>query len=87
MEKISFSVCGGEEVAGERLANLLEKAGLDVVYPTGLRGLCCGQPFVSKGMMSDAENKLREMCVCISLLCRCPSLQGENLFRVHRENL
>jgi D-lactate dehydrogenase len=61
----------------EVTANLLEKAGLNVVYPTGLRGLCCGQPFLSKGMMSDAEKKLREVCVgvCVSLcVCVCVSL-------------
>lgn len=45
----------------EVTASLMEKAGLNVVYPNGLRGLCCGQPFMSKGMVSDAEDKLREL--------------------------
>jgi D-lactate dehydrogenase len=45
----------------EVTAALLEKAGLNVVYPAGLRGLCCGQPFMSKGIVTDADAKLVEV--------------------------
>jgi D-lactate dehydrogenase len=47
------------EKAGEGLAAtllyILEKGNWNVVYPQGLRGLCCGQPFSSKGFVPAAE--------------------------------
>jgi len=33
---------------------LFQRAGFDVVYPHGLDGLCCGQPFESKGLNDAA---------------------------------
>ncbi len=36
---------------------LFQRAGFDVVYPPGLAGLCCGQPFDSKGLV-DAANRM-----------------------------
>lgn len=39
-------------VVAERL---FARAGFDVVHPAGLAGLCCGQPFESKGLL-DAAN-------------------------------
>ncbi|KRW58096.1 FAD-binding and (Fe-S)-binding domain-containing protein [Pseudomonas sp. TTU2014-080ASC] len=40
---------------------LLEKAGYQVVLPDALDGLCCGQPFASKGYPQQAERKRQEM--------------------------
>ena len=40
---------------------LFERAGLDVVYPQDMAGLCCGQPFESKGLMDAANLKSAEL--------------------------
>ncbi len=45
-------------VTAERL---FRKAGFDVVYPQQLAGLCCGQPFESKGLNDAADAKSSEL--------------------------
>jgi len=45
-------------VVAERL---FRRAGFDVVYPAGLDGLCCGQPFESKGLVAAADLKSKEL--------------------------
>jgi D-lactate dehydrogenase len=45
-------------VVAERL---FERAGFDVAYPDGLAGLCCGQPFESKGLVAAADEKSAEL--------------------------
>jgi len=40
---------------------LLGKAGFEAVYPRGLSGLCCGQPFESKGFFAAADRKSAEL--------------------------
>ena len=45
-------------VTAERL---FRKAGFDVVYPQQLDGLCCGQPFESKGLNDAADAKSSEL--------------------------
>jgi D-lactate dehydrogenase len=40
---------------------LLRKAGYRVVYPKNLSGLCCGQPFESKGLIETADEKTKEV--------------------------
>ena len=40
---------------------LLRKAGFDVVIPGDLAGLCCGQPFESKGFAEAADAKSAEL--------------------------
>jgi D-lactate dehydrogenase len=45
-------------VVAERL---FRRAGFDVVYPKQLAGLCCGQPFESKGMNEAADLKSAEL--------------------------
>ncbi|CAD5366354.1 Predicted D-lactate dehydrogenase, Fe-S protein, FAD/FMN-containing [Rubrivivax sp. A210] len=40
---------------------LFRKAGFEVVYPARLDGLCCGQPFESKGQMAAADAKAAEL--------------------------
>lgn len=41
--------------------SVLRKAGLNVVMPQPTRGLCCGQPFQSKGHFSVAEQQRQEL--------------------------
>jgi D-lactate dehydrogenase len=45
-------------VTAERL---FRKAGFDVIYPQQLAGLCCGQPFESKGLNDAADAKSTEL--------------------------
>lgn len=40
---------------------LFRRAGFDVIYPAGLAGLCCGQPFDSKGLAGAADAKSDEL--------------------------
>src|SRR4030095_7284661 len=40
---------------------LFTKAGFEVIFPTGLDGFCCGQPFESKGLFAAADSKSREL--------------------------
>ena len=47
-------------------ARLFGKAGFDVVYPAGMDGLCCGQPFESKGLMQAADAKSTELEAALS---------------------
>jgi D-lactate dehydrogenase len=42
-------------------SRLFEKAGFDVVFPARMDGLCCGQPFESKGLMEAADAKSAEL--------------------------
>jgi D-lactate dehydrogenase len=41
--------------------SVLEKAQLKVVYPQPTRGLCCGQPFRSKGHNTTADRMMNEV--------------------------
>ncbi|MBA4176833.1 MAG: 4Fe-4S ferredoxin [Leptothrix sp. (in: Bacteria)] len=40
---------------------LFQRAGFDVVYPRDMAGLCCGQPFESKGLVDAANLKSAEL--------------------------
>ena len=40
---------------------VLHKAGFEAVYPDGLDGFCCGQPFESKGLVDAADRKSAEL--------------------------
>jgi D-lactate dehydrogenase len=40
---------------------LFERAGFGVVYPSAMAGLCCGQPFESKGLTDAANLKSAEL--------------------------
>ena len=44
---------------------LFQRAGFDVVYPAGLAGQCCGQPFESKGLLDAANLKSAELEVAL----------------------
>ncbi|PXW93521.1 D-lactate dehydrogenase [Sphaerotilus hippei] len=49
---------GGDNLA-ESTFSLFAKAGLTPIYPPDCDGLCCGQPFESKGASQAAERALR----------------------------
>ncbi|HEY2190546.1 MAG TPA: (Fe-S)-binding protein, partial [Caldimonas sp.] len=44
---------------------LFRRAGFEVVYPKGLDGLCCGQPFESKGLVVAADRKSAELAAAL----------------------
>ena len=54
---------------GEMLPSVAERlfrrAGFDVVYPAALDGLCCGQPFESKGLAEAADQKSSELALAL----------------------
>jgi len=54
---------------GEMLPSVAERlfrrAGFDVVYPAALDGLCCGQPFESKGLVEAADSKSSELTLAL----------------------
>jgi D-lactate dehydrogenase len=41
--------------------SLLKKGGYEIIYPKELDGLCCGQAFESKGFMTEADRKSKEL--------------------------
>ena len=43
------------------VTRLAARAGVRLVYPNGIKELCCGQPFESKGMAEQAEAKAAEL--------------------------
>jgi len=49
---------------------LFQRAGFDVVYPQGLAGLCCGQPFESKGLTQAADFKADELEAALAAASR-----------------
>jgi D-lactate dehydrogenase len=51
----------GVEPLPEVATRLFERAGFDVVFPADLGGLCCGQPFESKGLADAADFKSSEL--------------------------
>ena len=54
---------------GEMLPSVAERlfrrGGFDVVYPADLDGLCCGQPFESKGLVEAADLKSAELALAL----------------------
>jgi D-lactate dehydrogenase len=51
----------GVEMLPSVAERLFRRGGFDVVYPRGLDGLCCGQPFESKGLVRAADHKSSEL--------------------------
>ncbi|MBQ3388140.1 MAG: FAD-binding oxidoreductase [Thermoguttaceae bacterium] len=45
----------------DKMTGLLEKAGYDVIYPKGMKNLCCGTIWESKGMPDIADRKTKEL--------------------------
>ncbi|WP_010665626.1 FAD-binding and (Fe-S)-binding domain-containing protein [Marinilabilia salmonicolor] len=52
---------GKEMTVVEKTRQLLEKAGFNVVFPEGLKNLCCGMAFDSKGFKEQGLRKAREL--------------------------
>jgi D-lactate dehydrogenase len=44
-----------------KVISLFEKAGFQPVYPEAIGGMCCGQPFDSKGLNEEAGRKSAEL--------------------------
>ena len=51
----------GVEMLPQTAEHLFQKAGFDVRYPAPLDGLCCGQPFESKGLADAADLKSNQL--------------------------
>lgn len=51
----------GRQAIPDAVRSVLEKARLNVVYPQPTRGLCCGQPFRSKGHNQEADQMKNEV--------------------------
>ena len=49
---------------------LFQRAGFDVVYPDAMAGLCCGQPFESKGLVEAADHKAAELEAALAAASR-----------------
>jgi D-lactate dehydrogenase len=68
---VYFPSCAVRTMGGQRgddtealpkvAERLFRKAGFDVIYPSSLAQLCCGQPFESKGLMEAADQKSSEL--------------------------
>jgi D-lactate dehydrogenase len=52
---------GKEPALVQKTAELLRKAGFDVLYPENLADLCCGMAFSSKGFKKQGRMKAREL--------------------------
>ena len=50
-----------DEALPDVAQRLFELAGFAVRYPSAMAGLCCGQPFESKGLMGAADEKSAEL--------------------------
>lgn len=51
----------GRDPLPEVAQRLFAKAGFATIVPAGLDGLCCGQPFESKGFHEEADRKAAEL--------------------------
>ncbi len=56
-----FGEADGSDDLPTVITRLLGKAGLEVRLPKEMNGLCCGQPFHSKGLFDTATAKAREL--------------------------
>lgn len=53
------------ESQNKRIDSLLHKAGYEVIYPSGLSGLCCGMAFASKGFTRQGDAKANELAATL----------------------
>ncbi len=51
----------GEKQLSEKMLELLNKGGFEVIYPEKLKGLCCGMAFSSKGYTGAGIKKSNEL--------------------------
>lgn len=52
---------GGRKALAEEMTDLLHKAGYEVIFPEGMKNLCCGTIWESKGMPDIADRKTKEL--------------------------
>ncbi len=45
----------------EKTMSLLKKAGYEIIFPSNMDGLCCGQAFESKGFLDLADKKSQQL--------------------------
>jgi len=50
-----------QESLPQKTQSLLRKAGYEILYPQNLDRLCCGQAFESKGFLTQADRKSKEL--------------------------
>jgi D-lactate dehydrogenase len=50
-----------EKQLSEKMVQLIEKGGFEVVYPENINKLCCGMAFLSKGYTVSGEKKSKEL--------------------------
>jgi D-lactate dehydrogenase len=50
-----------EKQLSEKMVQLLQKGGYEVIYPDSLNNLCCGMAFSSKGYTEAGEKKSKEL--------------------------
>jgi D-lactate dehydrogenase len=55
-----------QEAATQKMLNVLQKAGYEVIYPKGISSLCCGMMFNSRGLKGAAASKSGEMEAAIA---------------------
>ena len=54
------------------VARLAARAGVRLIYPEGLKSLCCGQPFESKGLPKLADAKAQELFDAVQAMAAGP---------------
>ncbi|MBB5017976.1 D-lactate dehydrogenase [Chitinivorax tropicus] len=63
-----------QQPLADKTIALLRKAGFEVIMPTDLDGLCCGQPLASQGRDEEADTQLRQ----VEMALLAASRQGQD---------
>ena len=56
-----------EKSISEVVITILERAGIEVIVPKNMDGLCCGMPFSSKGFKEDGKKKSDELEIALRI--------------------
>ena len=51
----------GQKPLMDATVELLERAGYEVIFPDGMKGLCCGKAYETKGLVEEADRKSDEL--------------------------
>lgn len=60
-QTMAGAIGDGRQQIPDAVRSVLAKAGLTVLFPQPTRGLCCGQPFASKGHNREANSMMNEV--------------------------
>lgn len=60
-QTMAGAISDGRQPIPDAVRSVLVKAGLTILYPQPTRGLCCGQPFASKGHNREANMMMNEV--------------------------